>query len=147
MSILRYVIDRSGYNCWMGYKITTNNPLTVHHIIKDCDGGKKTLDNVAALTRYAHQDYNQIEIRLPSYYKEIKRMFHYLADNGLEPDVEYYKEMNNILRKVSNIITLSTYFEPKSEIKIITAEKKAEYYYQSGILVPKTRIKQFDIRK
>ena len=35
---------------WMGFKITEENPLTYHRIIKEEDGGNKTIDNGALLT-------------------------------------------------------------------------------------------------
>lgn len=40
---------------WLNYKVTENNQLTFHHIIKKCDGGKKELSNCALLTNYAHR--------------------------------------------------------------------------------------------
>lgn len=46
---------------WMGYKINKGNPLTYHHIEKDCDGGIEDITNGALLGRKSHSTLNIIE--------------------------------------------------------------------------------------
>ena len=44
---------------WLGYKL--QDRFSYHHIIKKCDGGKRTLDNGAVLFQTSHSYLHTIE--------------------------------------------------------------------------------------
>lgn len=60
---------------WMNYKVTRQNPLTYHHIIKKEDGGLWTLDNGALLTVTGHQYLHTIECKEIKIYIMLNKMF------------------------------------------------------------------------
>ena len=66
--------------CWMGYKMSSQNPFTYHHITKRTDGGRLTIDNGAILTKNAHEFLNVIENK----------------------DLELYIYLNNMLKNINN---------------------------------------------
>lgn len=125
-----------GEGCWMGYTICPDNPYTYHHIKKDCDGGKSNLANGALLSRCAHEDLNEMEIRLNQYYIKLNKLFRLLNDTKRPPTIEYYIELNRILRKVNSIMKLSEYYNPKREL---TFTSKEESETSNGIVVLQKR--------
>lgn len=132
------LIEVYGDTCWMGYTVSDRNPYTFHHIKKDCDGGKRNLENGALLSIYAHKDLNEIERKLKQYYLELNKLFRELNATKAPPTLEYYIELNKILKKVSSIIMLSKYYNPKREITIVENE---EYENSNGIFVLQKRFR------
>lgn len=114
-----------GKNCWMGYNYSRENYFTVHHIKKRADNGKRTPENLALLTRYAHFDFNNIEFLMPDYAFELNEMFKALNLSKRPPTLEYWKEMNGILTRISCHIKLSRYFKPG----FYPCEEMEEYSY------------------
>lgn len=133
---IKGLINIYGDTCWMGYKVSDRNPYTFHHIKKDCNGGRRNLENGALLSIYAHKDLNEIERKLKQYYIELNKLFRMLNDTKAPPTMEYYIEINRILKKVSTIIMLSKYYNPKSEITISN-----EYKESNGVLVLQKRFR------
>lgn len=57
--MLKIYVPYSGLD-WMNYEIIPDK-LTIHHIIKKCDGGKRTINNLAVLMEVSHQYLHLIE--------------------------------------------------------------------------------------
>lgn len=76
-AVVERLVERHGtYGVdWMGFVLRRSNPLTYHHIIKDCDKGKKTLENGALLSRKGHRFLNCLELNYPSLYEEWNALF------------------------------------------------------------------------
>ena len=103
-------IENDGYQVdWMGYPITSENPLTFHHIIKKADGGEMVKENGALLTIKAHSELNTIELKYPDTYKELNNLFIKLNQTGKPPTEEYWAELRDILSKART---------PKAPIKV-----------------------------
>lgn len=98
-----------GEGCWMMYKLDRKNPYTYHHIHEARKGGKVTIDNGAILTRFAHDDLNELEKYAPYLYRELNGMFKELNGTRKPPTKEYFKEVNGILLRANDIIYLSEY--------------------------------------
>lgn len=105
---------------WMGFKITKENPLTYHHIIKEEDGGNKTIDNGALLTNLAHSYLHMIEKYDESIYIAINNILKKINDNRKEPSKEKYCEIMNLLEN----------FEKKYYKELIESIKIKKYNYQ-----------------
>lgn len=76
-AVVERLIERHGtYGVdWMGFELRRKNPLTYHHIQKDCDKGKKTMDNGALLSKKAHRFLNCLELESPDLYEEWNALF------------------------------------------------------------------------
>ena len=48
---------------WMNYKVNRNSDLTIHHIVKQNDGGITSINNSALLIDLSHQYLNLIEFK------------------------------------------------------------------------------------
>jgi len=128
-----------GEGCWMGYRLAEDNPYTFHHIKKKCKGGSKGIDNGAVLTLHAHRDLNVMEKRIPPYYKELNKLFMELNKTKAPPTKEYYKEVNDILRRVSRMMELSEYYEPKGEMKIYLPSWISDLFISDSCKIKKKR--------
>lgn len=53
------VHDRDKICCCCGTKGSKGNPLTVHHIIPKCKGGRNTPENCQLLCQTCHRDLHQ----------------------------------------------------------------------------------------
>lgn len=131
----RGLIRIFGNNCWMGYAVSNSNPYTFHHIRKRKSGGAREIQNGALLTRKAHNDLNRIEKELSEYYRELNEMFRELNNLMKPPTVEYYKEINRILLKVSTHMELSNLFQPEKDIII---NYPIDYNNDSPIVIART---------
>ena len=60
---------------WLSYQITKQNILTLHHIIKQAEGGPLRIDNSAPLTKKSHRVLNICESRDFILYSEINSFF------------------------------------------------------------------------
>ncbi len=132
----RMVNEIYGENCFMGYTVTRDNPITFHHVRKSCEKGKRTIKNGAALTQSAHEDLNMIEMTIPKYYEELNELFKYLISTRRPPTLEYYNEVRIILLKVSQIMELSHYCNLKGQMTVTVPEDSPEYEYLKGLYVP-----------
>jgi hypothetical protein len=59
----------------LGDKNATGSTLIFHHISKNCDGGIKSLENGAVITRKMHDRMNYIEHRDKNLYCQIQNYF------------------------------------------------------------------------
>lgn len=66
---------------WMGFNITSNNPLTLHHIKKREYGGEDDIDNLALLTEKAHRLLHKIENDNPEIYCTWSAIFRTINDS------------------------------------------------------------------
>lgn len=123
-----------GEGCWMGYKLTKENPYTYHHILEARNGGKVTIDNGAILTKYAHHDLNELENRASYLYCELNDMFKELNETRKPPTREYFKEVNGILLRASKIIKLSNYCELEPDFVML--EEFAQIIQESNPELP-----------
>lgn len=78
---------------WLNFKITKENKLTYHHLLKRQNGGRHGIDNGAPLTTLGHNYLHQIEAR----------------------DYEIYIKLNNILKRINTSGTAPT----NDDIKLI----------------------------
>ena len=83
---------------WMGFELRRSNPLTYHHIKKDCAKGKKTLENGALLSRKGHRFLNCLELHCPILYEEWNALFIEI-NNSKAPLTEKHKQKIKTLRK------------------------------------------------
>ena len=60
---------------WMNYRVTRQNPITFHHIIKREHGGLYTFDNGALLTNTGHHYLHIIEYKEIKIYTMLNKMF------------------------------------------------------------------------
>ena len=76
-AVVERLIERHGtYGVdWMGFELRRSNPLTYHHIKKDCDKGKKTMENGALLSRKGHRFLNCLELTSPDLYETNTEIF------------------------------------------------------------------------
>ena len=144
-SITRFMIEQWNMKDidWLGYKMAKNNPYTFHHIRKESKGGRREIQNGALLTRVAHDDLHKIEHvqRCKCYYRELNELFKELNKTRKPPTIEFYKEVNSILKKVSKKVDLSPLYDPDRKIKIVDFD---DYEFDGTLLIPKTRIKCID---
>lgn len=94
---------------WMNFKITKDNLLTFHHIVKKENGGLEEIDNGALLTKKAHD------------------LLHCMEKHN----VNVYNELNDIFKC---IINEKKY--PRTQLLMITKELILKYI-NNGYLVPK----------
>ena len=109
MPTVSYYKRTYGNNCWMRYSLSRDNRYTLHHIRKRADNGERVKENLALLSTHAHRDFNRIELYLPSYAKRLNDLFRELNHTNRPPTMEYWIELNNILREISEIMRLSSY--------------------------------------
>lgn len=91
---------------WLSYQITKSNILTLHHIIKACDGGELSIENAALLTKKAQRALHMCENRDFLLYSEINDFFKEIISYGAPLDNyfenqsrEYKKSLNKTLYK------------------------------------------------
>ena len=84
---------------WMGFKVTKENPLTFHHIKKEEDGGHKTVDNGALLTKLAHRYLHNIEHYDMGLYEWLNSILKRINNSKSEPQKEDYREIIEVLER------------------------------------------------
>ena len=85
---------------WMGDKIKSPSDLTVHHIIKKEHGGENKASNYALLSQNSHRLLHYFEQYYPKEYNELNNMFLALNRSGKPPNVEYYKAVRAIVKRL-----------------------------------------------
>lgn len=73
---------------WMNYRVTRQNPITFHHIIKREHGGLYTLDNGALLTETGHHYLHIIECKEIKLYDMLNKMFEIINKQKHAPTQE-----------------------------------------------------------
>ena len=104
-AVVERLIERHGTygEDWMGFELKRSNPLTYHHIKKDCDKGKKTMENGALLSRKGHRFLNCLEIAYPDLYEEWNALFVEI-NRTKAPLTETHKQKIKTLRRKGELI-------------------------------------------
>jgi hypothetical protein len=89
---------------WMGDKITSLSDLTKHHIKKKQYDGEDTIDNYALLTTSSHHLIHYLEEKYYKDYLNINNLFIKLNQSKKKPDLDYYKDINIILKRIKKDI-------------------------------------------
>ena len=99
--VLRNLMERHGtYGVdWMGFNLSKKNPLTYHHMEKNCDSGEKTLANGAPLTKKAHRFLNYLEINCPELYSEWNNLFKIINQSAAPPTEEHSEKISSLREK------------------------------------------------
>lgn len=84
---------------WMNFKITKDNPLTFHHIVKKEAGGDKSIDNGALLTRLAHKYIHQIEHDDIKMFYRLNECLQKINDSKESPTEEMISYINYLLEQ------------------------------------------------
>lgn len=84
---------------WMNYKVTRQNPLTYHHIVKKEHGGLYTLDNGALLTMTAHQYLHIIECKEIKLFDMLNKMFEIINRQRHAPTPEQRQIIDYLLEE------------------------------------------------
>lgn len=105
------LIKYYGYKCWLMGEISKSNPLTLHHIKPQREGGPTTIENGALLSLEKHALFNILESKYPELANEINAYF--IVYKGNYPE-DIYNRINEIMSLID--------YEPK-KIK----HKKSNY--------------------
>jgi len=89
---------------WLGYEINSPSDLTRHHIIKKEKGGEDNINNYALLTKESHILLHFMENSYNAAYIKLQQLFIELNKSMKEPKLEYYNEVNKILKKIKKDI-------------------------------------------
>lgn len=84
---------------WLNYKVTRQNPITYHHIIKRENGGLYTIDNGALLTITGHQYLHIIECKEKKLYDMINKMFEIINKQRHAPTQEQRQIIEYLLNE------------------------------------------------
>jgi hypothetical protein len=89
---------------WMGDEIKIPSDLTRHHIVKRENGGENGISNYALLTFSSHHLIHYLEDNYFEYYERLNELFLELNRTCAPPTIEYYEEVNKIMKKVRKSI-------------------------------------------
>ncbi len=84
---------------WLNYRVTRQNPLTYHHIIKREHGGLYTLDNGALLTQTGHHYLHIIEYKEIKLYEMLNKMFEIINKQRHAPTQDQREIIEYILNE------------------------------------------------
>lgn len=87
---------------WMNYKLVKTE-VTYHHLIKECDGGKKSVENGALLMPVAHQYLHLIENMEIETYARLNEMFRQINAQRSEPTPEQRAMVEYILQVFESV--------------------------------------------
>lgn len=88
---------------WLNYRITKQNPLTYHHIVKREHGGLMTLENGALLTVIGHRYLHIIECKDYQIYMAISKMLELINKQKHAPTQEQREIMEYLLNEFYNL--------------------------------------------
>ena len=84
---------------WLNYRVTRQNPVTFHHIVKRENGGKFDLDNGALLTMTGHQYLHIIECKEIKIYYMLNKMFEIINKQRHNPTQEQREIIEYLLNE------------------------------------------------
>ena len=85
---------------WMNFKLTRDNPYTLHHIKEKRNGGDNSLSNLAILTKNAHKLLNILDEKCPEAYNDLQNVFMKINESMAPPTEEIINEIDQILYKL-----------------------------------------------
>lgn len=88
---------------WLNYKVTRQNTITFHHIVKQEHGGLYTLDNGALLTERGHRYLHIIEYKECQIYEALNKMFLIINKQRSTPTIEQREIINYLLDEFYNL--------------------------------------------
>lgn len=99
-SITNLMINEYGVKkiCFMGYKVSKDNPYTFHHLKKKEHGGKEEIKNGAVLTKIAHQYLHILESRDKELYNLLNNVLWQINEQGFAPLDRQLLAIDYILR-------------------------------------------------
>lgn len=99
-SVTNLMINEYGVRrvCFMGYKVSKDNPYTFHHLKKKEHGGKEDLKNGAILTDIAHKYLHIIESRDKELYDLLNNVLWQINEQGFAPLERQLLAIDYILR-------------------------------------------------
>jgi hypothetical protein len=84
---------------WLNYRVTRQNPLTYHHIIKRENGGLFTLENGALLSQTGHRYLHIIEYKEIKIYEMLNKMFEIINRQKHAPTQEQREIIEYLLNE------------------------------------------------
>ena len=84
---------------WMNYKVTRQNPITFHHIIKKEQGGLYTFENGALLTETGHRYLHIIEYKEAKIFEMLNKMFEIINRQQHAPTQEQREIVEYLLNE------------------------------------------------
>jgi len=91
---------------WMGYPVTANNRLVYRHIIEPSNGGEKTIDNGALLTRKGNDLLTRVKSCDDALYEEYLYWFRIINDSKKPPSREVITIMAALKKRLNGTFTL-----------------------------------------
>ena len=86
---------------WMNFAIAKGNPFTYHHIVEKCNGGDKSIDNGAILTKHSHSFlHNTLQKSCPAAYDDLQNVFTKINQTKKPVTDEMIQEIDEILHKI-----------------------------------------------
>ena len=84
---------------WMNYRVTRQNPITFHHIVKKEHGGLYTFDNGALLTETGHRYLHIIEYKEAKIFDMLNKMFEIINRQQHAPTQEQREIVEYLLNE------------------------------------------------
>ena len=84
---------------WMNYRVTKQNPITFHHIVKKEHGGSYDLTNGALLTETGHRYLHIIECKEIKLYDMLNKMFEIINRQQHAPTEEQRQIIEYLLNE------------------------------------------------
>lgn len=110
LRVLIKIFKPDGFD-WMNFALSKKNPYTYHHITESLNGGQKTIDNGAILTKRAHRLLHKLQVYCPDAYNDLQDVFRKINDSKEPVTQEFVDEIDEILKKV--LITKEYEFKTK----------------------------------
>ena len=82
---------------WLNYRVTRQNQITFHHIVKAEHGGLYSLDNGALLSERGHRYLHIIEYKEIEIYVALNKMFTLINKQRTPPTLEQRQIINMLL--------------------------------------------------
>ena len=96
---LVFIFRPDGFD-WMNFVLSKSNPYTYHHILERYNGGKRSVDNGAILTKKAHRFLNLLQLVYPDAYDDLQDVFRRINETKEPVTQEFVDEIDEILNKV-----------------------------------------------
>lgn len=111
---------------WMGFKVSEENYLTYHHIIKAEDGGDASIENGAILTRKAHTQLHTLEGLDPTLYQEYQYWFKLINDMKCPPTFEIMQIMYALKERLDYDISNKKNIKEQNKNKKLVLKAKGK---------------------
>lgn len=96
---VKLMIGIYGKEDWLGFKITKENPYSIHHIFKKVYYEINDISNYALLSKHSHELLNEFEAYDRESYYQLNGLLREVNESKKPPTKEHYKKVNKILKK------------------------------------------------